>query len=326
MRQPVIAMPELDVWQGVADELAAGGSCALLVVAESQASSPGRPGALMAVGPDGPLAGTIGGGVAESTLVERAAAAVRGGEIVSGLVVWEHREDAVTPSGLVCGGSQTVLVVPLRPADLAGVRRVMDALAAGRPVEWCADPGGWRVVMEGLSPGLGLVGESRHWSYAQRSGPTHSVHVIGAGHVGVALADLLMELEFRVVVVDERPSVDLGRIAAHERLQLAYEDLASVVPSGPTSFVAVMCHAVERDAACLAALQGIELGYLGLLGSRAKVHRLIGDRTMPGWFHAPIGLPIGSSTPAEIAVSVAAQMVGVRAGVRSSSALTALTT
>jgi xanthine dehydrogenase accessory factor len=64
----------------------------------------------------------------------------------------------------------------------------------------------------------------------------------------------------------------------------------------------------------LSALERLDLGYLGLLGSRAKVRRIVGERAMPAWFHAPMGLPIGSTTPTEIAVSIAAQMVAVRSG------------
>ena len=77
-----------------------------------------------------------------------------------------------------------------------------------------------------------------------------------------------------------------------------------------------MTHSHERDAVALAALEPLELGYLGLLGSRAKVRRIVGDREMPAWFHAPMGVPIGSATPAEIAVSIAAEMVAVRSALR----------
>lgn len=305
-------MPEVEVWQAVADELTAGGSCGLLVVAQAHPDHPLRRGMLMAVTRDGPMRGTIGGGPTEDELVARAAGSLREGALPAELVPVTPGPDDPWLSGPVDGSAPTVVVAPLTPSDLPGVRRMIEALSAGRPVEWCADPGGWRVVMEGLSPGIGLVGAARHWSYAQSSGPTHSVHLIGSGHVAAALAPLLMELEFRVVVVEERPSADAARVAAHERLRLAYEDLASVVPAGPTSFVAVLGHTISRDAAALAALEPLEFGYLGVLGTARAVRQLVGERPMPAWFHAPMGLPIGSATPAEIAVAVAAELVAVR--------------
>lgn len=341
-------MPELDVWQAIGDELGAGGSCGLLVVARAGAEAPARPGMVMAVTGSGPLRGTVGGGAVEEDLVARTAATLRAGlrraELLT--LAWptdpgDHTAvlapDPEDPSiadptdafsstdpadladlasaawiGPLGSGDVTVVAVPLGPSDLPGVRRVVEALVAGRPVEWCADPGGWRVVMEGLSPGVGLVGQGRHFSYAQRSGPTHSVHLIGAGHVAQALGPLLVGLDFRVVIVDERAQADLAGISAHERLRLAYDDLASVVPTGPASFAAVMGHSLARDAAALAALERLELGYLGLLGGPATVQRLVADRAMPAWFHGPMGLPIGSASPAEIAVGIAAEMVAVR--------------
>jgi xanthine dehydrogenase accessory factor len=153
-----------------------------------------------------------------------------------------------------------------------------------------------------------------------RSGPTHVAHVIGAGHVGSALAPLLVALEFRVVLIDERPELAaaVAQSAAHERVAVPYEELARVVGAGPGSFAAIMTHDHTRDAVALAALEPLGWGYLGLLGSRAKVRRIVGDREMPAWFHAPMGVPIGSATPAEIAVSIAAEMVGIRSAARRS--------
>jgi xanthine dehydrogenase accessory factor len=303
-------MPEVDVWRALAGALACGIPCALLAVADSRGSSPGRRGAVMAVGPHGPLAGTIGGGVAESALVDRVAADLRAGTLAARRVPMEHRRASPHASGMICGGSQVVVVSPLLGGDLAAVSEVADALAAGRTASWSIDPGGWRAA------GRPAQGPGHAWAFQHRSGPTHVVHVIGAGHVGSALAPLLVALDFRVVLVDERPGLAARAPGphAHERIVRAYEDLGVVVGQGPGSFAAIMTHAHARDAAALGALEPLALGYLGLLGSRAKVARLVGDRAMPTWFHAPMGLPIGSATPAEIAVSIAAEMVAVRSG------------
>ena len=303
-------MPEVDVWRALAGALEAGMPCALLAVADSRGSSPGRRGAVMAVATTGPLAGTIGGGVAEMTLVDRVAADLRADSLTPQRVSMEHRLGALDASGMICGGSQVVVVSPLRTGDLLGITKVAGALAAGRPAWWSVDPQGWRAV-DGPSEGTELA-----WTFQHRSGPTHTVHVIGAGHVGSALVPLLITLEFRVVLVDERPGLasSVAAHSAHERIALAYEDLSGVVAEGPASFAAIMTHSHERDAAALAALQPLSLGYLGLLGSTLKIARLVGAREMPAWFHAPMGLPIGSATPPEIAVSIAAEMVAVRSG------------
>jgi xanthine dehydrogenase accessory factor len=303
-------MPEVDVWRALAGALEAGMPCALLAVADSRGSSPGRRGAVMAVATTGPLAGTIGGGIAEMTLVDRVAADLRADSLTPQRVSMEHRLGALDASGMICGGSQVVVVSPLRTGDLLGITKVAEALAAGRAAWWSVDPQGWRAA-DGPPEGA-----ERAWTFRHRSGPTHTVHVIGAGHVGSALVPLLIMLEFRVVLVDERPGLasSVAARSAHERIALAYEDLSAVVAQGPASFAAIMTHNHERDAAALAALQPLSLGYLGLLGSTLKIARLVGAREMPAWFHAPMGLPIGSATPPEIAVSIAAEMVAVRSG------------
>jgi xanthine dehydrogenase accessory factor len=271
----------------------------------------------MAVGPDGPLAGTIGGGVAEARLVDRVAADLRTGSLTTRRVLMRHREGAADASGMICGGSQVVVVAPLDHGDRAGVARLVDALAAGRTVTWSIDPSGWQIGAGQAAPaGDPEAHGSRAWSHELRSGPTHVVHVIGAGHVGSALARLLVDLDFRVALIDERRGLAHPEDAVPERLIRPYEELAEIVLRGPASFAAIMTHSHERDAVALAALEPLDLGYLGLLGSRSKVRRIVGDREMPAWFHAPIGVPIGSSTPAEIAVSIAAEMVAVRSAAR----------
>jgi xanthine dehydrogenase accessory factor len=311
-------MPEVEVWRSLARELEVGGACALLAVVDSRGSAPGRRGAVMAVGPGGPLAGTIGGGVAEAALVDQVSADLRSGSLVPRRVPLAHREGAADASGMICGGSQVVVVAPLDEGDRAAVAGVVDAVAAGRTVAWSIDQRGWHVIAEAPASQAPASGPAApEWSEVLRSGPTHLVHVVGAGHVGSALVPLLVVLDFRVVLVDERPGLASGAgTAAHERVALPYEDLAEIVRPGPDSFAAIMTHSHERDAVALATLESLELGYLGLLGSRAKVHRIVGDRVLPAWFHAPMGVPIGSATPAEIAVSIAAEMVSVRSAAR----------
>ena len=310
-------MPEVDVWRALARALESGRECAVLAVTDSRGSSPGRRGAVMAVGTTGPLAGTIGGGVAESRLVDQVAADLRAGSLAPRRVRLAHQEGATDASGMICGGSQVVVVAPLHDGQRADVAVMVEALAAGRPVTWSIDPNGWQILPEGV-PRSHPGPEAPAWSSEVRSGPTHVVHVIGAGHVGSALVPLLVALDFRVVVVDERPGLAplAADIGAHERVVRPYEELAGVVVPGPTSFAAIMTHSHERDTVALGALEPLELGYLGLLGSRAKVRRIVGERVMPAWFHAPMGLPIASATPAEIAVSIAAERVSVRGAAR----------
>ncbi|HSN44617.1 MAG TPA: XdhC family protein, partial [Propionibacteriaceae bacterium] len=93
----------------------------------------------------------------------------------------------------------------------------------------------------------------------------------------------------------------------HATVTCRYDELSSVVTPGAETFVLIAAHQPSRDLAAVEAVTGLDLGYLGVLGSRSKVaHLALGSSV-----HAPMGLPIGSHTPDEIAISVAAELIAV---------------
>lgn len=304
MTEPGPESPQLRTWRALRHEVEQRRPVVLVVVAAHQGSSPGRTGWLMAVGRSGWIAGTTGGGPAENQVIAEAVALITASDRSPRLLTQTHRRGAESDSGLLCGGEQVLALVVLGGAALPALRALDAALTAGDTFEWTISDAGW-------SPGRdSRVGGS--WSYPQTSGPSHRVVLVGAGHVGAALAPLLVSIGFRVTVVDERPGA-AARLAdhAHDVLERRYEELGAVVPAGDRTCVVIAAHAPERDAAAVSALGGVRLGYLGVLGSRAKLAHL----PEQSWLEVPMGLAIGSHTPAEIAVSVAARLVGLRAGI-----------
>src|SRR5258705_1723758 len=101
---------ELDLWHFIAARLKKNDAVVLLVVAESSGSSPGRQGYKMAVGVDGALIGSIGGGVMEVNLVEESRALLSVPPAVAGGFREQvHRKDVANSSGMICSGKQTVI-------------------------------------------------------------------------------------------------------------------------------------------------------------------------------------------------------------------------
>ncbi len=325
-------MAEVAVWRALAERLDEGRPVALAVVVDSRGSSPGRVGALMAVGMEGRIAGTVGGGPAEDQVISRIQAALRDGEVRPQLLTQVHRPGVADASGLVCGGEQRVAVAPLRQDAQAGVRLLTARVAVGERMAWTLGPGGWELRGApraghdvGSGEVAGLVEEAGGgWRFTHLSGPSHAVYLVGGGHVSRELSRLLVDLDFRVGVIEERDGIGnwIADTWSHERLTCPFEHLERVVPGGANVFAAVMTTSPERDAAALDSLLRVPLGYLGLLGSRAKAARLLAGRETPSSLHAPMGVPIGSHTPAEIAVSIAAEMVAVRAAARQERAST----
>lgn len=154
--------------------------------------------------------------------------------------------------------------------------------------------------------------------------PTPRLYVIGAGHVGLHLARAAEDAGFHVYVVDDRE-----KFANRERFPSAREVIvqpvdewlhAAAIPS--SAFVAIVTRGHQHDLDALRALAARDLRYLGLIGSRAKVVRIydaLAGEGMPAEclarVRAPIGLDIGAVTPAEIAISIVAEMIAVRRGV-----------
>jgi xanthine dehydrogenase accessory factor len=153
--------------------------------------------------------------------------------------------------------------------------------------------------------------------------PAPDVYIFGAGHVGYCLGKMAHETGFHVHVVDDRE-----KFASSERfgpgIDVIVEDIpawlgANRLPS--TAYAVVVTRGHKHDLDALRALVASPLRYVGLIGSRAKVRRIFDALREEGAsgdalarVHAPIGLDIGAITPQEIAVSILAELIGVRHG------------
>jgi xanthine dehydrogenase accessory factor len=157
--------------------------------------------------------------------------------------------------------------------------------------------------------------------------PSPRLFIIGAGHVGFHLAKIAGDIGFRIHIVDDRE-----KFANAERFPGA-EVVVEPIPSWlhraeipSSSYVVVVTRGHQHDLDAMRALAARDLKYLGLIGSRAKVARIYDALLEEGMpqeclqrVHAPIGLEIGAVTPAEIAVSILAELIAITRGVDTSS-------
>jgi len=311
---------DLPAWTLAAAALRTGQSAALLCVVRSESSSPGRQGFKMTV-TAGAVAGSIGGGIMEHKWVELARERLRTGDATPLLRPQIHRREAPADrSGMMCAGEQEVLLWLLNAGDLATVAAIEAALHS-------LGGGAWEVS---AADGLRLAAErpaafysyqpGPAWRYGEQLGFRDQLTIVGGGHVSLALSQLASSLEFEITVLDDR--ADLPTLAAnhfaHHREQLSsYETLA--VPPGPRRYVVVMTVGYRTDAVVLRQLLGNDYAYLGVLGSATKVAELRRVLLAEGYvaealgrLRGPIGVPINSRTPEEIAVSIAAELIAVR--------------
>ena len=152
--------------------------------------------------------------------------------------------------------------------------------------------------------------------------PLPKLLIIGGGHVGKALAHLGSLLEFEISVLDDRPEYACKENipdADHLVIGEAGKALAEIKP-GPDSYIVIVSRGHRLDGEALRACIASNAAYIGMIGSKRKVGLMKKQFLEEGWataeqwaaIHTPIGLPIGSVTVQEIAVSIAAQLVEVR--------------
>lgn len=294
----------LPVIETLVSEVDAGRSVALCVVVGAKGSTPQSPGATMLVRADGTTFGTLGGGCVEAEVRRRAVEMLL--RVESGLLDFVLDHDYGWDDGLICGGRMTIGVAPV--ASPGGLARYRDAIATARAYQ----PAWFPVVVR-------HDGAELEYRVFLEVPPT--LLVAGAGHVGRALANLAADLDFRVVVIDDR-----AEFAATDRfdsrVRLVVGDIARALaewPVDPSAYVAIVTRGHQHDEEALAAVVRRPAGYIGLIGSRRKSRLIFDDLKAQGVsdaelsrVHTPIGLDIGAVTVPEIAVSIAAELVRVR--------------
>lgn len=170
---------------------------------------------------------------------------------------------------------------------------------------------------------LGMACGGRATVFIEVIRPAERLVIVGAGHVGRALARLARPLGFGLEVVDDRPAMlDPAAFPPGTRLHATDREFRDHWPTlDERCFVAIVTRCHETDEAALRTLLETPLAYLGMIGSKRKV-QVVFDRMVESGVaraalervHAPIGLPIGSHRPEELAISILAEVVAVRNG------------
>lgn len=306
------------LWELAVDCIENSRPCAVLVVVATEGSGPGRPGAAMVVTSTGGSVGTVGGGTMELVLRTRALEMLGNGIPGPELVRHLHSEHGDPgdgrPSGMICSGSQLTAIMPLTPVQAPAIQKAVSLLGSGEQGQVILGPGGLSVEAgPPAKPGL-VRGDRKDWSFTWPLGLEETVYVIGGGHVGQALAELLSRLPFRPVVLDDRLSP--GQDLPYTWRTVPFREAHSLIPPGDHSWVVVMTPSHSADREILRTISGMSLRYVGLMASRSKKDSIFDDLRGSGveeeWLEGircPIGLPIGGKSPWEIAVSVAAQLL-----------------
>ncbi len=317
-------LPSLTFWQSLAGRLHAGEPAFLALVAANTRHSPGTAGARLFVTRDGEPHGTIGGGIMEHRVLQRAAAALAQQEPFAPELLTLHHSKSTDGerSGMICAGSQTNLYLVCHPeTDTPAIDRLVALLAEDRSGSLVIDPGGLRVEEQPPDPARPRMHLEQDngdgWRYEEQLLERRRLAILGGGHCGQALARAMAPLGYATTVFETRPGI-LGDGFAAARVELVpdFREAGGRIPHPELTCVVVMTTDFPNDVRALTGVLGRPFPFVGAMGAPAKLEQVFGRLREEGFtdeqlerLHAPVGLPIGSSTPEEIAVSVAAQIL-----------------
>jgi xanthine dehydrogenase accessory factor len=339
-----------DVIRRLVEGLERGQELIVCQVVETRGSTPQKAGALMVLDPDGGQAGTLGGGCVENEVKLLAIRHIGGGAPTVHSFVLDH--DYAWADGLICGGKMVVVTQSGRGSEAAAYFRSIDqAIEAGQGFTEAIvveperergmsvgsrflidDAGRTAAAWPGASTPEWLLSYAR--SLGERARPTMRsgiallprwprirLVIVGAGHVGQAVASLATQADFDVCVVDDR-----RQYASAERFPTAKEIVVAPIDQAlkdmaitSRTYALIVTRGHGHDQEALYYLAPSAAAYVGLIGSKRKIRLIFDDLRAEGIearhlerVSAPVGLEIGSQSVAEIAISIVAELIARR--------------
>lgn len=258
----------------------------------------------------------------EHKFVEMAKARLQDEHIAPSLHKQIHTKTAlINRSGMICSGEQTILLYNISLKDLEPLRAIIHCLERLEKGMFSLSPSGLAcpvLPLDHNEEGLQFNTDD-DWLYVETIGLKNRLSIIGGGHCALALSRIMQGMDFYITVFDDRPLLDTmsrNQYVHQKHLLPDYGVLGEHLEPGENNYVVIMTVGYRTDALALRALMNISFRYLGVLGSKSKIEKLFSDLLAQGYqeeklarLHAPVGLPIHSHTPEEVAISIAAEII-----------------
>lgn len=297
----------------------------LLTVVQTWGSAPRPPGALLAVRDDGVVSGSVSGGCVEDDLIARTKAHF---QVIDGtklalekpaMIVYGVSREEAARFGLPCGGTLRLVEEPLLDTDWVThlLARTADHQLVARTLTMATGA----VQLSKADRGQAICFDGA--TLTTVFGPKWRLLLIGAGQLSQAVAQIATLLDFEVLVCDPREEYAAMLVAGMpgiQRIEGMPDDVVrELVPDAHTAIVALTHDPKLDDMALLEALKSNAF-YVGALGSKrnqeTRKRRLAEHFDVSGEalarLHGPVGLALGAKTPAEIAVSIVAEIVQLK--------------
>ncbi len=318
----------------------------LITILSREGSTPRPPGTSMLISSAGKQSGTIGGGQVEARAVLAAREAMKKGESL--ILHFDSEPDQGKSPDMMCGGSLDVLLeyMPAAPYYLQLWQNALNFYKKNKAIYMCMPlPGDTHTKnsqrfflnedgkLYGSCSGLEVDGLWKTVQQLQQAGVVNEqgvalmvlpctvpavLNIFGAGHVAGELAPLAVHLGFEVSVLDDRQEyLDQEAFQDTQRLLLpTFQNCFQSLQTDESSYLVIMTRGHQHDQEVLAQALRTSAGFIGMMGSRRKRDTLFQSLLEKGYLaeelqkvSCPVGLDIGADTPAEIAVSIMAQII-----------------
>ena len=300
----------------------AGHAVTLVTVVETWGSAPRPPGALLAVREDGLVSGSVSGGCVEDDLIARTKAGFKQGLATAApakptMIAYGVTKDEAARFGLPCGGTLRLVQEPVQ--DVAWIEQVLSRTTAHHLVARTLTLATGAVTLTDATREQSMAFDGL--TLTTLFGPKWRLLLIGAGQLSQAVASMAALLDFEVLVCDPREdyAFEPASVGATRLSGMPDDVVRDIQPDAHTAIVALTHDAKLDDMALLEALQSHAF-YVGALGSqrnqkarklRMAEHFGLSEAALSR-LHGPVGLRINAKTPAEIAISILAQIITVK--------------
>ena len=303
----------------VRDWLLAGRGCWLATVVATYGSSPRPVGSLFACDAEGRSAGSLSGGCVEEDLL----AQLGRGEIAKDRPLffrYGETDGEIERLGLPCGGHLDIVIEPLAAAAAVHFDHIADRLRRRGCVERTLRLEGGAFESRDVEAHAPLRYDHAAGVLRRTFGPQHHLFVIGTNMVAAYVAEMALALGYDVTVCDPRAERLRGfDVAGARKIHAMPDDAVRERASDPRSAIVALNHDPRIDDMGMMEALNTDAFYIGAMGSSRtsakRRERLLSLEVPPerlARLRAPIGLPIGSKTPPEIAVAILAEITAVR--------------
>jgi len=319
--------PKIAYWKKVLSLLNKGQNVFIAMVVDHTIHSPGTTGAKLLVKENKEMMGTIGGGIMEFTLVNRAYNILNNGNFTPEIQSLDHKKTGTDEqSGMICAGKQTNLYYVCEPEkDGEIVDKIVQNLTEGQSAILSISPEGMSLhkqELENHDSQYSFTQSDNHWCYQEQLKNYNRIAILGGGHCSLALSRVMKNLGYDVFVFETRGNIStLGENNFVDTTNILddFKDAASQLSLPENTQVVVMTTDVPNDVRGLLGLLDFPFPFIGVMGSVNKISEIkkrlhaknISDQQFSR-IVAPVGLAMVSNTPEEIAISVAAQLLQLR--------------